>query len=201
MHQPARLEESLPASRAARITLGIGVGVWLAAAFAIAAAGALASIRPLVPIVVFGTIGAGVLAYRRNAALRELADRIDLRIPILFHVLRAAIGAKILIATNEGVIPELFGHRAGPGDIAIGALALVVAAAYRSKRVVIAWCVLGILDLVVAFSTGQYLFWVVEDPRMVLIGAMPWSLLPAIIVPAMILTHLLVIARVRRRIS
>jgi hypothetical protein len=66
---------------------------------------------------------------------------------------------------------------------------------------VIAWCVLGILDLVVAFSTGQYLFWVVEDPRMVLIGAMPWSLLPAIIVPAMILTHLLVIARVRRRIS
>ena len=140
-----------------------------------------------------------MIAYRRGGALRAFADRISLRHAVLLHSLRAPIGLYILLETRAGVVPELFGYRAGPGDIAIGVLALGAAFLVgRSRRAVTAWCALGILDLAIAFGTGQYLLFVVEDPRMALIGQLPWSLLPVLVVPVMIMTHLLVVARLRR---
>lgn len=199
MYQRTATLEPAPASR----SLVVGIVVWLSVALVVASTDMMIAFRPLVAVMVFGAIAAGVVVYRRGGALRELADRIDLRVPILIHLVRAAIGVQILITTEAGIIPALFGHRAGPGDIAIGVLALgaalcVPATSALRRRAIAAWCVLGIVDLVIAFSTGQYLIFVLDDPRMTLIGKLPWSLLPTIVVPLMILSHLLVLARLRR---
>lgn len=195
-HTTATLE---PISRLRLPVLG-----WLAVTLAIAMTGVISYAPFLVPLCTGGTIAAGVVLYRRGGALRAVADRLDLRWAILVHAIRAPIGAYILIEASRGVIPSLFADRAGPGDVAAGVLALAAAAAIpaatRARRgVVIAWCALGLLDLAVAFSTAQYLFFIVGDPRMQLIAQLPWSLLPTLIVPVMILTHLLVLTRTLRR--
>ena len=175
---------------------------WLAAAVGLAVSGAITAAPFLVPITVAGTITAGIVAYRRGGALRIRADHVDLRWPVLLHMIRAPIGALILFDMSRGVIPELFGRRAGPGDIAVGVLAVIAAMALparsRTRRAMVtAWCVFGVADLALAFSTAQYLLFVVHDPRLALIGQLPYALLPLFVVPIMILTHLLVLARLR----
>ncbi len=125
---------------------------------------------------------------------------------MLLHALRAPIGVKILADTSAGIIPPLFGDRAGPGDVAVGVLALAAAAALpaltRFRRAMVAgWCFLGMADLALAFGTGQYLLFVVRAPRMVRVGELAYAHLPTLVVPLMILTRLLVLTRLVRSSS
>ncbi len=175
---------------------------WLAGAVGLVISGAITAAPFLVPVAVASTIAAGIVAYRRGGALRVHVDRVDLRWPVLLHMIRAPIGALILFDMSRGVIPELFGRRAGPGDIAVGVLAVIAAMALPARSptrrvVVTVWCVFGIADLALAFSTAQYLLFVVRDPRLALVGQLPYALLPLFVVPIMILTHLLVLSRLR----
>lgn len=183
------------ASGARLITI---VAAWALAACLLAVSGALHAVPALLPIAAFGTVIAGVIAYRRHRSLREAADHVSLRALIALHVIRVPIGVAILLETSRGTVPALFGNRAGPGDILVGALALFVALGPVRAKPIIVWCVLGLLDLVVAFSTAQYSNLVVGDPRMRVIADLPWALLPTLVVPVLILTHLLVLARIRR---
>jgi hypothetical protein len=198
---------------------GLAAAAWLTVALSLSLGGVTYAVPMLVPLLALGAIAAGVAAYRRGGAVRALADGLDLRWPIALHLLRAPIGAWILLETSRGVVPTLFGHRAGPGDIAIGVLAVVAIAAAAAPAasvsagspafgargagararawVLAAWCVLGIVDLAIAFGTAQYLLLVVDDPLMSAISRLPWALLPTAVVPLMILTHLLVLARLR----
>jgi hypothetical protein len=70
-----------------------------------------------------------------------------------------ALGVIFLILYATDKMPGLFAWPAGVGDLTVGLLAPVVAMAYaRDPRQnagrVTAWNVLGILDLVVAITTG-----------------------------------------------
>jgi hypothetical protein len=170
---------------------------WFGAAIALGLSGQLGRAPFLVPMMTFGAIAAGVVAYARGGELRRVADDVDLRWPILVHAVRAPIGAFLLVEMSRDVLPALFANRAGPGDIAVGLLALVVAAVPTRRAIVAAWCVLGIADLALAFGTAQYLFFVVGDTRMTVVGHLPYTLLPAFIVPVMVLSHLLVLRRLR----
>jgi hypothetical protein len=170
---------------------------WFGAAFALGLSGQLAKAPFLVPLLTFGMIATTILAYARGGELRRVADDVDLRWPILVHAVRAPIGAFLLLELSRGVLPPLFANRAGPGDIAVGVLALAVAAIPTRRAIVAAWCVLGIADLVLAFGTAQYLFFVAHDTRMKAVAHLPYTLLPAFIVPVMVLTHLLVLRRLR----
>jgi hypothetical protein len=170
---------------------------WFGAAFALGLSGLVGKAPFLVPVIFFGTVTAGIVVYARRGEIRRALDDIDLRWPILLHTLRAPIGAFLLLQGSRGVLPPLFANRAGPGDIAVGLLAAIVATMPSRRGVVAAWSVFGMADLALAFGTGQYLLFVVHDPRVSLIGELPYTLLPAFLVPAMMLSHLLVLNRLR----
>jgi hypothetical protein len=182
--------------------IGVGLIVWLVLALALAGSGLLLAGRPVVPLTTVGLIAAGVGLHRRSGALRGFGERIDLRWLLLLQVTRAPIGALFLVEAAQGRIPDLFARNAGWGDIAVGVAALgmffllpVVTRARR--RAFLVFTVLGIADLVVAFGTAQYLFVIVGDPRMAVVGSLPYGLLPTFAVPLIILGHLLLWKRVR----
>ena len=107
----------------------------------------------------------------------------------------------VLYATNK--MPGLFAWPAGVGDVAVGLLAPVVALAYardarRNVGRVTAWNVLGILDLVVAITTGfitspSTLF--SYEPPNELIAIFPLVLIPVYLVPLSVLLHLASLAQ------
>lgn len=177
--------------------LVVVAAAWFGAAVVLGLSGIVGEAPFLVPIVALGTIATCVVVYSRGGELRRLGDEIEPRWPILLHAVRAPIGVLILLDASRGVMPALFANRAGPGDIAVGVLAVVVALVPMRRAMVAAWCALGIADLVLAFGTAQYLLFVAKDERMRMVGELPYTLLPAFVVPVMILTHLLILRRLR----
>jgi hypothetical protein len=113
----------------------------------------------------------------------------------------------ILYATDQ--MPGLFALPAGVGDITVGLLAPIVALAYarnpsRNVSLVRAWNVFGILDLVVAVTTGfitlpSALF--TYEPPNELISVFPLVLVPVYLVPLAILLHLASLAKLHREIA
>jgi len=177
---------------------------WLAFATALGASGAYAVIRPLVPGLFLLATASTVIAWRRSPALRAWTDGLDLRVPILFHVVRVAFGALFLVELAAGRLPAYLAEKAGIGDIIAGGLALVAAlAASRPltrarKGVVLAWCLLGLGDILAVIVTAQYGFLVLGDVQIgATFGQLPYALLPTVVVPLVVLSHLLVLQRLR----
>lgn len=186
---PARAPRILPAALA-----------WLGASIAVAASGVMPRLPIVAALWLVGSVAGWTIAYRRSAALRRALAAIDLRAVIALHVLRAPIGALFLYEHAEGRLGEMFAYRAGIGDIAVGALALVAIALRARRGFVRAWCLVGLVDLLVAVGTAQFLVLGRHDPVMsAAFAQLPFPLLPTLIVPVMITTHLLVLARTSRR--
>jgi hypothetical protein len=107
----------------------------------------------------------------------------------------------ILYATNK--MPGLFALPAGIGDVIVGLLAPLVALACardarRNVGRVTTWNILGILDLVVAITTGfitspSTLF--SYEPPNPLIAILPLVLIPVYLVPLSVLLHLASLAK------
>jgi hypothetical protein len=114
-----------------------------------------------------------------------------------------ALGVVFLILYATDMMPGLFAWPAGVGDVTVGLLAPVVALAYardarRNAGRVTAWNVLGILDLVVAITTGfitspSPLFG--YEPPNELIAIFPLVLIPVYLVPLSLLLHLVSLAK------
>ncbi len=180
------------------------LALWLLGALAFAASGAVAHLpRPAVPLLIWGPVVGLALAYRRGGAVREFARGVSLRWPVLWHLVRVYFGAAFLVEMEAGRMPAAFALVAGPGDIVAG-LAAVPAAwcATRddsaSRRLVLAWNVLGLVDILAVFLTAQRLIFFVGDARLFeAFQRFPYGALPVFVVPMVIATHLLVFARLR----
>lgn len=180
------------------------LALWSGAALLVALSGVVASLpRPLVPLLIWSPVLVGVALYRRGGALRAVADAVDLRLPVLFHVVRVLFGAAFLIEASAGRLPSSFAQLAGPGDIAAGLLAIPAAllatrADKASRSLLLAWNLLGLLDILAVFLSAQRLLLVLRDERFFqAFQRMPFSVLPVLVVPLILLTHLLVFARLR----
>jgi hypothetical protein len=113
----------------------------------------------------------------------------------------------VLYATDQ--MPGLFAWPAGIGDIIVGLLAPMVALAYardpsRNVSLVRGWNIFGILDLVVAVTTGfitspSALF--TYQPSNELISVFPLVLVPVYLVPLAILLHLASLIKLHREIA
>lgn len=120
-----------------------------------------------------------------------------------------ALGAIFLILYATDKMPGLFAWPAGVGDVIVGLLAPIVALAYandarRNEGLVKAWNVFGILDLVVAVTTGfitapSPLF--TYQPPNELISVFPLVLIPVYFVPLAVLLHLASLAKLHRRLA
>ena len=129
----ARTPPSPPTPHARAMPLALGA--WCAAALAIAASGVMARLPvPVVPASIAGLVAAGVLLYRGSAFVGGWARAVDVRVLVLFHLVRVGFGAAFLVLLARGALPAEFARLAGPGDIVAGALAPLAAFAARAHR-------------------------------------------------------------------
>jgi hypothetical protein len=149
----------------------------------------------------------GVLLVFRSETVRRMLDAVPQ--PWIVGVqLYRALGVVFLILYAAGRLPSLFAWPAGVGDIAIGLSAPLVGLAYaRAPReaagLVRAWNVLGILDLVVAVTTGfltapSLISPIEVHPTSELMTMLPMVLIPVYLVPLSIVLHIASLAKLHR---
>ena len=192
-----------------RVSAAILLG-WLAAAVMLGALGVYHVGASDVPTIQYGIllpilIG-GFMIWRSETTKRIIAT-----VPQQWLVgvqLYRALGVIFLILYATGKLPGQFAWPAGAGDIAVGLLAPVVGLAYaqapqKTGGLVVAWNVLGILDLIVAVGTGfmtapsRFLTLDVQ-PTSDLMTVLPMVLIPVYLVPLSIVLHLASVAKLRR---
>jgi hypothetical protein len=175
-----------------------GLVIWAALAVVAAQIAAPHLIeRPfLVPLAIWGTV-LGMLAARgASPAFRAFTREADLRPAILAHLVRIPYGAAFLWLAARGEMSPLFAHVAGPGDIVAGALALPAALLIaRHRRFVLLWSALGLADILVVMATAARVLFSPERAGMAAFGHFPFDVLPWLVVPLIVLTHLWVLAR------
>jgi hypothetical protein len=200
-----------PASvNSARLKLALVLGVWFLVAALASGAGWFMPgpgqpplgllVGVLVPIALF----AG--AYAFSDGFRKYVRAGD---PVLLTAVQGwrILGGIFLVMMVYGLLPAAFAVPAGWGDVAIGVTApfvahfLAVRGASRSARLVIAWQLLGILDLVDAVGTGATLrlTGAAGADQMIALNRLPLSLIPGFAVPLFVILHLACIAQVRAR--
>jgi hypothetical protein len=144
-----------------RVSAALLVG-WLAVAITLATMGVYHGDASAIPTIQYGIalpILMGIFLIWRSEAVGRIIDAVPQEWLVGVQLYRA-LGVIFLILYATGKLPGLFAWPAGVGDIAIGLLAPVVGFAYarapsENAGLVRAWNVLGILDLVVAVTTGS----------------------------------------------
>lgn len=199
-----------------RAVLWVGGGAviaWFVLTFALAKQGfyettATTTMPPRIgPAIVIPTIlGCALLAL---ASARRAIERIPLHWLVGVQLYRVA-GGLFLIAWLQDDIPAEFALPAGIGDVLVGiaapfvALAVVRSGLDRAGPRVVAWCALGIADLVVAVTCGfltapsAFQQLALDSPNAA-ITSYPLVLIPTFAVPASIVLHVFVLARVLRQ--
>lgn len=196
-------------ARTRRVAAAILVG-WLAVTITLAAMGVYHVDASAIPTIQYGIllpILIGILLIWRSEATKRTIDAVPQEWIVGVQLYRA-LGVIFLVLYAAGTLPGLFAWPAGVGDIAIGLLAPVVGFAYsRAPRdaagFVRAWNVFGILDLVVAVTTGfmtapSLLQPIEVQPNSDLMTVLPMVLIPVYLVPLSILLHLASLAKLHR---
>ncbi|HSB45397.1 MAG TPA: hypothetical protein VLD60_10315 [Nitrospira sp.] len=199
---------------AARRRFGIASGMylfgWLVLAFVLGSNGIFqATPSRAFPALALGIallILTGAWLLYRSSALKTVLATVPL--PWLVGVqLYRVLGLNFLVLYSLGRLPGEFAIPAGWGDIAVGLAAPVVGyLLYKGYRwsclAALRWNVVGILDFVVAVTTGflsspgPFQALALENPNM-LITAFPLVLVPLYAVPLSILLHLAVLKRLK----
>ncbi len=183
---------------------------WFAVALVLSSAGFYHVTAHGIPTVQYGLflpILIGVVLIWRSKLVGRILDAVPQ--PWLVGVqFYRALGVVFLILYAAGELPALFAWPAGIGDIAVGLSAPFVGLAYaRAPReaagVVRGWNVLGILDLVVAVTTGfltaPSLVTPLEvHPSSELITMLPMVMILVYMVPLSIVLHIASLVKLRR---
>jgi hypothetical protein len=150
---------------------------------------------------------AGVVLFWKWRLLRDMVDALPQSWIVGVQFFRVE-GAVFLVLLAMGRLPGVFAWPAGVGDILVGLLAPVAGAAYMRRPDAMAgrlraWNLLGILDLVVAVTTGflsspspiQVL--ALDRPNL-LVTAYPLVMIPVFLVPLALLLHLASLKKLRQ---
>src|SRR3954468_17282845 len=102
--------------------------LWLVAALAVMASGALAGAHPpTLQIVVTSETALLLILYLRSKTFADYAREIELWRLTVFHLWRVIPGMGFLLLYSRGLMPHDFALPAGVGDIAVALLAPVFA--------------------------------------------------------------------------
>src|SRR3984893_2706348 len=199
-------EDRTSAVRAAALTV-IG---WFLLTLALASVDAYRTAADRIPTIQYGIlvpILIGGLLIWRSPRLARIVDAVPQHWLIGVQLYRT-LGVIFLILYAAGKLPGAFAWPAGLGDVLVGALAPVVAIAYRrgpreNADLVAAWNLFGLADLVVAVTTGMLsspspLQLFAFDLPNELITRFPLVLVPVFLVPVSALLHLASLTKLRR---
>jgi hypothetical protein len=196
---------------AARRWTLLALAVWLGAAIATGAAGALNQ-PGRVPVVLAAFLAIPIAgfgaAHGASPAFRAFTQTIPLSLLVGSHLWRF-VGLGFILGAITGVLPGGFGYPEGIGDViaALGALILLpmVRRGTAPRGWLLAWNAFGLLDLLSAITMGVLysesalgvLHTAASNTR--LMTAFPVSLIPTFFVPLFILVHALIFRRLERR--
>ena len=179
----------------------IVLAVWLATAIAVAASGVIEDPpRPLLPLVIWIPVLVFLVVLGMSRGFRAWTLGLHLRWLILYHVVRAGVGAGFLLMSG-GDLPTEWAVPAGIGDIVVGATAVLVAlyASTRTalrRRVVFGWNLLGLIDMVMVFVTAQRLILFGDNPdALVELTRFPLLVVPLFVVSMVFITHFAIFAQ------
>jgi hypothetical protein len=139
------------------------------------------------------------LAATSVSSLRAWIDAVPVRTLAAIHAVRF-VGGLFLILGARGLLAEVFARRAGWGDMAAAAVAVILVATGEPRTpghraAYHAWNVLGAIDLIVAVATAT---WVVVNglrPGMEPLFAFPLATIPLFFIPVLLVTHVVVFRR------
>jgi hypothetical protein len=149
----------------------------------------------LTPLAVFG------IWYAISQGFRSFVLSLNAQTLTIIQSWRIA-GYVFLVASVYQLLPPLFAHSAGWGDVFIGITAPFVALRLANpdhRASFLVWNFLGIADLVSAVTLGSTTQFI--DPHAVATSAMtvlPLSLIPSFAVPLFLILHVISIAQARR---
>lgn len=193
---------SLAAPPAARSrVVPVIAAVWFILAVGFSAAGGLARLPfPWGQLVILALTAAAILAVTAVGPVRAWVDSLSVNTIVGFHAIRL-VGVAFLVLGARGLVAPEFATRAGWGDVAaaLGAIALVAVPALRTRWLLNAWNVFGLLDLIVAVGTATIVVATGRIPGMEPILRLPLSLVPLFFVPVLVASHIALFRRINAR--
>jgi hypothetical protein len=181
----------------------LGTLVWLAAATVVGLTGVLGAFRVGPQLLALTLTIAAVYVSSRVSAVRQSVDAIPLQALIGLHAFRF-IGFAFLVLAARGDLSPLFAERAGWGDITAAALAvglLLIGLTRVPRRAILAWNILGMVDLIVAVGTAAFVVVRGDVPGMQPLLGLPLILVPIFGVPLLFATHVALFRRLRAPIQ
>src|SRR5262245_22856956 len=185
--------------------------LWFGLIFGLGARGAFVRVGGAPPLsllaAVMGPVVTFLIAYRVFPAVRESALMADVRFITAIQAWRFG-GFAFLALNTYGVLPAHFAWPAGLGDMAIGATAVWMLTAlardpgFAASRTFVIWNVLGILDLVVAISSGAVVPLLFSNVGSTdAMAHLPLVLIPGFFVPGFVILHVIALMQARRAAS
>jgi hypothetical protein len=163
---------------------------------------------PAILLAVFLPIIVGLWLIVRSRTMALVIDATPLSWLVAIQTYRIA-GIVFLVLLSMHLLPAQFALPAGKGDILVGLLAVPVAwMIHKGSRAAIpaayAWNILGILDFVVALTTGfltspgRFQMMALGDPNL-LVSVYPLVMIPAFLVPLSSILHGVCIWKLQRQ--
>ena len=188
-----------------RIVSAVGISLWgwLILAVVLAWQGTFRSALdqpvPYIALAIGLPILVGAWLVQRSQVVREIIVAVPQSQLVALQVYRV-LGVIFLVLYTLGRLPGSFALPAGFGDLFVGLTALLVGAAYlrdhpKRDEFVGLWNGVGILDLVVAVTTGflsapsRWQMLALDAPN-VIIGSFPLVMIPIYAVPLSVVLHL-----------
>ena len=178
---------------------------WVIGSVVLAASGLLATNDLLMPALILIPVAGFALAWRSNPAFRTYVLSLNTGILVILHSWRM-LGLGFLFLYAHNVLPGMFAGLAGLGDAmaAAGATLLgirLLRGKEVSKQALQMWNSFGFLDFLIAVSVGTALRSnllggeITTDP----LAFLPLSLIPTLIVPFYMITHLIIFLQLREK--
>lgn len=155
----------------------------------------------LTPLIAFAA------AYWAIGSFRDFVLSLDLRFAAAIQAWRFA-GLGFIALYAHGVLPGPFAWPAGLGDMAIGitapwvVLTLIRRPSFATSPLFVVWNLLGILDLVVAMSTGALSSFlatgVAGEITTTPMAQLPLVLIPVYFVPILFMLHIVALVQSRQ---
>ena len=199
-----------PFERGTKLIAFTAAAAWAVVIVAVAAIGGFApGAAGPVPAVAFAfaiPVIAGLVAWFASPTFRNGLASVPTAALVGVNAFRV-LGFFFLILSADGRLPAPFAPSAGWGDVITGLLAIPLAVmAARDllpNRLLGLWNAFGALDLLVAVGLGilsapgtPYQLFGLAGPNTGPLGELPWVLIPTLLVPFYLLTHLVIAAQV-----
>src|SRR5438874_11973505 len=181
---------------------GVAVAAWVVLALLGGATGFFVRLPfPGPQLIILALLAGTLVAASSMPALRAWIDALPLRALVGINAVRF-VGITFLVLAARGEIDPVFAARAGWGDIATAALALILVAAGEPRTplrrgLTHTWNALGFLDLVVAVATATAVTLQGSTPGVAPVLYLPLVLIPTFVVPVFLASHVIIFRRLR----